>query len=167
MKNNSTLKRLASLSKTLNEASDLISTQVTGLESTLNGLRLGVSAWVEVERFKELVENQDSAGEDEKKTMYELTFVRQLGYAKYKGKWALLVAEGYEEFFDGDDIGTVALLRDAKREVKLAAVDKIPALLLAIEEKALKVTADIARKAEQVHEIADALDIRGEGSGRP
>ena len=67
MKNNSTLKRLASLSKTLNEASDLISTQVTGLESTLNGLRLGVSAWVEVERFKELVENLDSAGETKRR----------------------------------------------------------------------------------------------------
>ncbi len=166
MKNDPALKRLAGLSKTLNEASDLLSKQIIEIESALNALRLGVSAWVEVERFKELVANEDS-GDGEKQTMYELTFVRQLGYAKHKGKWALLIAEGYQEFFDGDDIGAITLLREAQREVKLAAADKIPALLLAIEEGALEVTADIAKKAEQIQQIAGALDSRGEGSGRP
>ncbi|MCH8947923.1 MAG: hypothetical protein IH789_09905, partial [Acidobacteria bacterium] len=40
------LKKLASLSKNLNEASDELSRQIVALESALNGYKLGVWAWL-------------------------------------------------------------------------------------------------------------------------
>ncbi len=148
-----TLKRLGALSKTLNEASDVISKQIAGIESALNALRLGVWAWVEVERERVVDEFEDS--ETKEKSHCELTRVLQLGYTRHRGNWALVVMDHFEEL-DPDEAETVPL-REAKRDIKLAAVEKIPELLKAIEDKARKVTEDAARKANVLRDMAWAF----------
>ncbi len=154
-----TLERLGALAKTLNEASDLISKQIGQIEAALNALRIGVWAWVEVKREEELFEDEDT---DTKTTeRHVMTNVLRLGYTKHKGKWQLVVSEGYEELDEVD----VTPLREVKREVKLDAVEKIPHLLKAIEKKVAKVTEDATRKASAVASIAAALRKDAEAAG--
>ncbi len=148
-----TLKRLGALAKTLNDASDAISSQIAAIESALNALRLGVWAWVEVERETVMDESEDP--ETKKKTYYELTRVLQLGYIKHRGNWALVASDHIEEFEVEDD--DIVPLREAKREVKLAAVEKIDELLKEIERKATEVTNDASRKANQLRDLARAF----------
>ncbi len=154
-----TLRRLGTLAKSLNAASDLISKKIIDIEAALNALRLGVYAWVEVEREQELIADAKDATRGE-----VLTRVLSLGYAKHKGKWQLVAAEGFEEV--DEEFHTVMALREAKREVKLAAAEKISELLKAIETRVAKVTEDATKSAATMTEIAAALrkDANAAGS---
>lgn len=144
------LKQIASISETLNKASDQLSKQIAAIESALSVYRLGIAAWVNLKTEKELTE----PGDDGRR--YEYTFVEQLGYGKHKGKWGLLIAGYCEETFEGEADHEL-FLRDAPRETRLAAVDKLPELLGAIAKEAEKVTAETTKKAAQAKEIAAAL----------
>ncbi len=136
------LKQLASLSKSLNEASDQLNKQIAEIESALNSYKLGISAWVELKRERQ----QTPHG--------ELTYADDLGYAKHDGKWGLLVSSYCD--IDPESVKTT-LLRDASREVRLAAIDKIPELLSALSQEASKVTDEALKKAASAKEIAAAL----------
>ncbi len=140
------LKQLASVSHTLNEVSDRLSKSLADVESALCAYKLGVSAWVELRKGKELSE----PGSD------ECTVVHQLGYGKYKGKWGLLVACYCEETFEGE-FDEEQFLRDAPRETRLAAVEKLPDLLKALTTEASQVAEEAAKKAEKVRQIAASL----------
>src|SRR5712692_8552214 len=135
------LKQLASLSKSLNEASDQLNRQIAEIESALNTYKLGISAWVELKR-----EQEQTPGGDGK--FYELTHVEDFGYGKHNGKWGLLVSSYYEEFIDPAVPQTIetAFLRDASREIRLAAVEKVPDLLSALSGEAAKITDEVLKK---------------------
>jgi len=81
----STLSLLASVSDSLNKASDFLSTRISEVESALARYKLGVRAWVRVSSQ----EATDGFLE-----------VRDLGYGKHEGKWSLLVAEYYDHDLD-------------------------------------------------------------------
>jgi len=145
-----TLNQLASISQSLNEASDLLSQRIAEVEAALREYKLGVEAWVELLREKE-----EHTGTDGKGSLI-VTRVQQLGYGKHNGKWGLLVAEWYDEFFEPSDVRS-SFLRDAARDVRLAAVVKLPGLLKALAEKAAQVSGDAVKKAEQARRIAAGL----------
>lgn len=138
--NDATMQHLASLSKSLNDASDILSKHIAEAESAFNELRLGLWAWVLVARY---LESED------------VIRVVRLGYGKLAGRWGLLLSEEYE----GEEPKNVTTkpLRDAPRVEKLAAVEKLPELLNALEAQARDVTAETTRKAAQVKEFAAAL----------
>ncbi len=144
------LKRLGALAQDLNEASDVISKQIVALESALNALRLGVWAWVVISRESELTTP------DENGKYYELHHMHMLGYGKHKGEWALLV-DNYTEEFDEGDSRSVTLLREAKRDVKLEAVEKLPDLLQEIEKKATEMAKNASEKATELSDLAQSL----------
>ncbi len=146
------LKQLASLSKSLNQASDQLSKQITEIESALNSFKLGVSVWVEVKRVPETYFPKDGP-------IHTLTRVEQLGYGKHNGKWGLLVRSFAEEFVDVDYPGEreATFLRDASRDARLAAIDKIPELLAALSETSARVTDEVLKKAASAKEITAAL----------
>lgn len=146
------LKQLASLSKSLNEASDHLNRQIAEIESALNAYKLGISAWVELKR-----EQEQTPGGDGK--FYQLTHVEEFGYGKHNGKWGLLHSSYYEEFLDPGDAESVktTFLRDASREIRLAAVEKIPELLSALSGEAAKITDAVLKKTAAAKEIAGAL----------
>lgn len=144
------LKQLASVSQTLNQASDELSQHLTEVESALNAYKLGVSAWVELRKETEPYE-PDNDGR-----RYELTYVELLGYGKYKSKWGLLVAAYCEETFEGE-YDQEYFLREAPRETRLAAVEKLPDLIARIAEEAAKVKEEATEKAVQAKQIAAAL----------
>ncbi len=142
-----TLKQLASISQSLNEVSDLLSNRIAEVEAALREYKLGVEAWVDLARERETSKADDGR-------IYDLTCVQRLGYGKQNGKWGLLAVEYYEEF---DEEPEAIFLRDAPRETRLAAVEKLPDLLKALAEKAAKVSEEVTKKAEQARQIAAGL----------
>jgi hypothetical protein len=143
--------RFAALSKSLNEASDLLTSEITNVESALNDLRLGIEVWIELSRTKEVTFSTDSTN-----TAHQLTEVLLLGYAKHAGSWGLLVDESYDEVAP-DDVRDIVPLRDAKREVRLKAADKIPLLVEKIQREAAETARETTEKAQQLKDFAASL----------
>jgi hypothetical protein len=145
--------RFSALSKALNEASDLLTSEIVNVESALSDLRLGIEAWIEVSRSKEV-----SLGTDNK-TRFELTRVLWLGYAKHAGQWRLVVEELNDEI-DRDELRNVVALLDAKRDVRLEAADKIPILVERIQLDAEEAVREIGEKAQRLRDFTASLRKR-------
>jgi hypothetical protein len=150
------LKHLASLSKSLNEASDTLSKQITQVEAALNELNLGIWAWVVLGKYVD-DETFRTNGNPE-----SVTRVEHLGYGKHQGKWGILFAVDYDEYPD-PELGAVWFLRDAPRMNRIKAVEKLPELIKALETEAAEVTEEATKKATQVRELASALRKTVEG----
>ena len=146
--------RFATLSKALNAASDLLTSEIVNVESALSDLNLGLETWIEVGRSREVAISNDS-----KKTQYPLTRVLWLGYAKHGGRWGLVVEEVFEEL-EPDEVRNVVLLRDAKRDVRVEAADKIPALVEKIQLDAADAVREVAEKAQRLKDFAANLRTR-------
>lgn len=147
------LKQLSSLAKTLNEASDELSRQITALESALNSYNLGVWVWVKEPILTE-TELSEPDGEGHR---YEVCYVHQLGYGKHKGKWGLVVGS----FWDADpEEGQLTFLRDASREIRLKAMDRVPDLLEALAKELAVLTDEASKKAAEAKELSSALTKR-------
>ena len=146
------LSKIASLSNTLNEASDQVSKQLAEIESALNAYRLGIEAWVK----EPFVDEYFTTDPDKDGNRHVLNEAKKLGYGKFRGKWGLLVESvtaGSEEVW----LPETVFLNDAPRETRLKAVDKIPELLEAITGQLVKTTEQASKKAAQAEEIAAAL----------
>ena len=148
--NDATLKHLASLSKSLNQASDDLSKQIDQVEAALNELKLGVWAWVEVSR---LVDDETFLVDGKPE---QVTRLHHLGYGKRRGKWGLLFSVSYEDYPD-PEFDAVMFLRDAQRMERIEAVEKIPDLIKALEKSAGDVTKRVTEQAAKVGDVAAAL----------
>lgn len=139
-----TLERLASLSQSLNEASDLLSQQILQVEAALNDLKLGIFAWVELYRYDVQIGG------------FPTVKTESVGYGKHQGRWGLLYSTDLPDLGD-PDYTTVVPLREAPRMERIAAVDKLPKLVEALEAKAAEVTELAKAKAAEVSDFAKAL----------
>lgn len=148
-----TLKKLTAVSKSLNQASDELSRQISELESTLRELNLGVTAFVTFS--KEEIEYKMDDGK-----VYVDHCNQDVGYARLNGKWGLSVVTWYDSNDDPDSMKQM-FLREAPRETRIAAMDKIPELLKALSEQAQKVTQQASKKAAQIKDISTALKRKG------
>jgi hypothetical protein len=146
------LRELSSLSKKLNEASDLLTKQIAAFESALNELKLGVWAWVELSRHG--VDSPWTVNGQPEPTVQ----VTSLGYGKHKGKWCLLFSTSYPDFGD-DQLDEVLPLKDAQREERIEAVDKLPDLVRALE---VRVAALAKRASDKAAEVATLVtNVKG------
>jgi hypothetical protein len=134
---------LEAISARLNATSDAISETIKRVEAKLSALRLGVEVWLKEPISINPLRN--SRGElQEKVSTY-------LGYTKINGKWQLALGndlgsiEGHPE-----DDQEVPLLQ-APREERVAAVKRIPSLIMALEKKC----------EEELYQIASALESVG------
>lgn len=146
------LKQLSSLSKSLNEASDQLSKQVSAIESAINEFKLGIWGWV---RTPILTESELS-DPDQEGHQYLLEYCHQLGYGKHKGKWGLLVSYGWV----ASDESEIMFLRDAPRDVRIKAMDRIPDLLDVLAKEMSSVTQEASKKASEAKELAAALNTK-------
>lgn len=146
------LKQLSSLSKSLNEASDQLSKQISAIEVALNEYKLGVWVWAK----KPILTETEISDPDEQGRRFEYNFDHQLGYGKHKGKWGLLVSSGWE----GDDgMDTkITPLRDAPREIRIKAMDRIPDLMDDLAQEMLSVTQEASKRAAEAKQLAAALN---------
>jgi hypothetical protein len=136
------LQDLARLSRELNEASDALSEQIAEVESALNELKLGVRAYVKIRSNTSVVAE------------VEVTDAQYLGYAKCRGKWCLTLVDSSDQFPDRD---SEIPLREASREDRIAAVEKLPSLIRKLENETKRLVAEARSKATKVGEFAGAL----------
>ena len=151
MSNNaqSALARLTSLSQVLSNASDQLSQNIGDIESALNQMNWGVSAWVHDDPLK--AEESPSAGANG----HSVHVLQELGYAQQNGAWGFVIASGTEESWPEDV--KITFLRDAPLDIKMAGMERIPKLLDQIAEGLNKITQTATQKAAEAKEIASAL----------
>jgi hypothetical protein len=143
---------LSSISRSINQASDSLTANISEFEAALSKFKLGVRASVNLTREEQ--ERNDGALE------YSVTYIESLEYCKHKGKWGLYVADFFEEDVDSADPDsyTITPLKDSPRELRLKAVEHFPELLKMLAKNGKEFAAEAARKSEQVRQIAANLN---------
>ena len=145
----SSLGVLISVSESLNKASDMLSMRISEVETALQRYNLGVKAWVEV--YRERHEHEvDGAPHT-----YVTYLVRLLGYSKNNGKWGLLSAEYWDE--NEEETWRQSFLHEAPRDMRIAAIDKLPDLIKKLAHNATELAAEATTKAETARQIAATL----------
>lgn len=137
------LKQLSSASQTLSQASNKLTEQIKEIETALASYNLGVIAWVELRRTREVF--------DEKYAPVDR--IDRLGYSNKNGKWGLYASSDIVEVEDFQ----WWLLRDAPRELRLLAVDAIPKLLETMVAKAKELTTEVVSKTDRAKSLATSL----------
>lgn len=135
---------LKSAAADLNAASDGLGKAISSLDASLQRLNLGISAWVRVNEWGD-------------RTDYIL---HQLGYDRVGPRWgiALRATEGNEAH---DEVTRCDewLFNDAPRDMRVAAVEKLPELLEKLTHNA-KLTAErIRNKTEYAEQVASGIAL--------
>jgi hypothetical protein len=139
------LSRIETVSNTLNQTSDLLSQKIVEIESALNHYKLGIWAWLE-EPLSYRLESDGNGVEVEVSCHF--------GYGKIRDKWGLLV----QERLDYDpEVRAPLFLKDAPRDIRARAVERIPELLKCVTEKAADLSREIAKKTQLAEQIAASL----------
>jgi hypothetical protein len=124
---------LAPLAKKVNQKTDRINRTITALNEKLGKLNLGIEVWLDNDSdFDKPLEAEPWSDEGSMRTR-SLSY---LGYCRLGDKWQLAVKEVDEEHtvFEGEDCyeevnpSYIPLLQ-ASRNIRLAALEKIPRLL--------------------------------------
>jgi hypothetical protein len=139
------LKQIEAVANTLNQTSDLLSQKIVEIESALNHYKLGIWAWLEEPLFYRL--ESDGNGGD-----IEVSY--HLGYGKIRDKWGIVLHERPD--YDPEAIDPV-FLKEAPRDIRARAVERIPELLKCTAEKAAELSREIAIKTELAEHIAASL----------
>ncbi len=148
----STLKKLASVSQSLNQASDQVTSRIAEVEASLREYKLGVEAWVDLWQW------EDTCSDTDGKHLMMLGRTQRLGYGKKDGKWGLLT---YIDAEESDDRHEFAFVREAPRDVRLAAIDKLPDLLEEVVRKAVETSEKATKQAEKAKQIVAGLNKKG------
>jgi hypothetical protein len=142
----SALKRIETTAKTLNQSSDELSKRIADIESALNKYKLGLWVWLD----KPILEEHES----DESERYHWKELYCFGYGKLREKWGLLI----NVYPDYDPEPNLVFLKDAPREIRVVAIDRIPDLLERIAEEATKLNQRVMEKAELAGQIAAALN---------
>lgn len=132
--------KLASVSQSINHASNQLSAQLTEIEKALNSYGLGVSAWVNLS----IAEDSDTPQ------------VHQLGYSKHDGKWCLLLANYRAQ--EPEKTRQQKPLLESPREIRLLAVQTMPELVNKLVDAAEKCAQKTAERAVAARAIAASLN---------
>ena len=142
----SALKELASVSQSLNQASDELSARLTEIENALNRFNLGVTAWVTL-RTTEM---------DPEIGQFAWSAIDELRYTKLEGKWGLVWASYIAE--DPENTWKQKSLRESPRDVRLLSVEKLPDLLAELARKGAELSSNTAERVRDAQNIATALN---------
>jgi|HubBroStandDraft_6_1064221.scaffolds.fasta_scaffold171239_2 hypothetical protein len=106
--------RLVTAASTLNKSSDELKKVIEDLEARINGLKIGISAWVNVVVWED----------DDPKEEYERI---QVGYGKINSRWCLGIRRlvGHHQNPEPDKIRESWQFNDAPRKLRLLAVEKL------------------------------------------
>jgi hypothetical protein len=133
--------RLEDLSVRINTTSDSISDTLKRLEAKLANLRLGVEVWLDEPLTKDPLSDKKGAVQE--------TISTFLGYTKVNGTWHIAIRNNAGDILgDGPDENRVWPILQAPREERVAAVKRIPSLIMALEKKC----------EEELYQIASALE---------
>ena len=134
--------RLTSVASDLNDASDELGKAIHALDESLKKLNLGIAAW---HRF---------AGDMHESGAY---WGKYVGYAKIGARWGIGLrrTSGNDNPEDHDQEDW--LFNDAPRQLRIEAVEHIPAMIDALTEAAENAVEGIMAKAAEAQQLADLL----------
>lgn len=136
---------LSKTASSLNAASDELTSSVSVLSESLKKLNVGLTVWV-MFRSRDFEEEPDR---------YDID---QIGYTKVNGVWGIAIQSVFgDERRDEESVAGLWLFNDAPREMRLAAVDKLPELIEELAKAAFNTTKRVQEKAQQVRELANAI----------
>lgn len=143
----SSFRELSAAAGALNVVSDELGKAVSEIDDSLKKLNLGVTAWVQMQKW---------GGAHERDLSYT---IEELGYAKINSKWgiAVRVRSGDDEHPEYDESVEAWLFNDATRALRLRAIKKIPELLNKLSEEATKVTKELQVKLADAQAVAAAV----------
>jgi hypothetical protein len=135
------LQELASSADALNSLSDQLTKQILDVEAVLNRSGIGLTASVTTETWS-----------DERGDQYDIW---RLCYEKYAGKWGFTIEHlsGVEGFDDSQSCETWPF-KEAPREHRLKAVDKIPELIDALVQKTKEFASDVSAATSYAEALA-------------
>jgi hypothetical protein len=140
----SSYQRLTAVASQLNGVSDQLGRAINALDESLKQLNLGIVHW-----------HQFDGGENESGAYW----CRYIGYAKVGTRWgiALRTTTGHHEAppdFGSDDWW---LFNDAPRQLRMEAVDHIPAMIDSLITAAEEAVAKITEKTAEAKNLAELL----------
>lgn len=126
----------------LNKASAELASAVSQLDESLKRLNLGITGWVVIRsRGAEPPDYDD----------YEL------GYAKVDSKWGLAIRRIYGDD-EHEDVEGPWCFSEAKRDLRIASVDKIPELLEKLAKKTTETAEQLTEKTSEVRKYGSAIE---------
>jgi hypothetical protein len=139
-----TLQELASSADKLNSLSDELNKQVSDVESAVNKMGIGLTANVNTETWS------DDRGEK-----YDIW---RISYERHAGKWGFTIEHlwGHEGYEDSAELERYAF-KDAPREHRLRAVEKIPDLIDALVKKSKEFATDVSAVMSYAQGLAAAF----------
>jgi predicted KAP-like P-loop ATPase len=141
----SLFQQLSAAAATLNTASDRLSKLVAELDAALKTLNVGLVCWVDIRPAR--------TSEDGLETWSE-----QVGYAKISGKWGIALRTVHENLnWPLDDHVEEWAFSEAPRQLRLKAVDLIPALLDNLAKTAADNTKKITEKTDEAQQLLTAI----------
>jgi hypothetical protein len=146
--------QLSSVASDLNTVSDEFGKSVAEIDSALKKLNLGISVWVVVTEW------QDDQGFD--------FHNQEIGYAKVEGKWGISIrtVSGNRNWPDQDSVEQWSF-NDGPRQLRLAAIEKLPELLTTLSKEAIVTTEKIKRKLAETQAVAAAVKAAAWGPAEP
>lgn len=136
---------LSEISSSLNTASDVFARAITCVDQALNKLNVGLTVWVTF-RARDVEETELEYDED------------QVGYTKIRGKWGLALRRVWGNSLAEEHAAEGPwFFNDAPRELRLAAVDKIPEVAEQLGKEAFKFTREIQKKTSLLQGLTAAL----------
>lgn len=136
-------KQLATAATALNKESGELTRWVSALDAAVQTLNIGLTTWT---RFVDQKHEDGTFG------------IKELGYARIHGKWgiALRIQSGHGE--QPESLKQEEwLFNEAPRQLRLAAVDRLPELFEKLIQKTESTTRKIAEKTQFVRELATAV----------
>lgn len=138
--------KLAAAASSLNEATDQLGKTIGSLDESLKTLNLGVSCW---HLYAEREDEHDN-------------FTRKyIGYNKIGTRWGVAISRvSGNANSPNDEIDDEWLFNDAPRQLRIEAIEHIPAMIDALVKTAETTVKKIQRKITEAQELADALQLK-------
>ena len=135
------VEKLAASAAELNVVSDELGKPIPAIDTALQGLNLGVSAWVEFERRSD--------------PDYEFFSDRSIGYARVSGTWGIAIRtrSGTYDSYETEEWR----FNDAPRSYRLEALDKLPELLEQLARVANDTASELKRKLVSTKQVATTI----------
>lgn len=142
----SSYQQLSKVAGELNAVSDELGMCIVDLNAALKKLNLGVTKWIEIR-----------GDEDPETGNFSVDY---LGYAKVSGNWGIGLSTMIGNYnHDPEGSSEQWPFNDGPRELRLAAIEKIPELLNKLSEAATQMTAHVRKKLGEAQEVAEAIKL--------
>ena len=141
--------KLSASANTLNKASDDFTNAIVSLDTAINNLNPGVTAWITISSSQQ---GDDGPVQEER-----------LGYAKTNGRWglSLCIVTFDSGGADGDGEEKVEsswLFNDAPRSLRLLAIDRVAALIEALARQAEDTANRVTQGADLALQLARSVN---------